>query len=728
MHSITKGNHHTKLTKKDRETIVRQYLSPYWSEAQISAILRKDWKKVHKWGPEDFEFALTLRLLSRKTYNHLRKSKKLPLPGYTTLKKYFQDFQINEGLFDSVMAVLKIHARSLTPKERITCLAFDEVHIRSDISYNPTTDEVIGPHKEANTMMLKLMFKQLKIPIWYRFDTTLDKEELFEIIKKVEDAGYHVKTITCDQGPKNRGLATKLGIKVDVDNPENSVTWFENPARQGSKIFWFFDVPHLYKSLRNNIQEYGCQLPTGAIVTKAEVQGIQSKIAHSNLPSNSKLRKSELYEVSGQDRQRVSYAAEYVSETMAKALRSEYTDPKDANMLELADFFELADGAFDVLNSSSEGKPGKTKERKCGYGKHLDLQEETLRQFRKTVLDVRILSKTNSNKIVEGKEDNTRQPWQIGFAIACTSMLVLYHDLKKEYVDIIFITTTCLNQDAVESLFSILRALGGTDYRFGALSFVYRLRLVVLGAGKDLDIKKANVNIADAKEEFISLVPKVIETVENDTSDEIAYVVADEFAKESSEPTVLVVSVPDDDLIEDIVDFKPSEATEIDSDLDFLSSDSEQEDMGPGKTPKRKKASKGNKKKEAKKPLRFDSVEVFSAKDWVQKRIHKFSSVDAQQLEADALKWDKAFQTFHETASDGKFSLQRKQGVTTEFIKCISSINPNNYCNKLLKQFALDRTFHRMLHMKSQMKEYQREYGQKQSTRAKKIVIDLGEG
>ena len=63
-------------------------------------------------------------------------------------------------------------------------------------------------------MMLKLMFKQLKIPIWYRFDTTLDKEELFKIITEVEESGYHVKTVTCDQGPKNRGLATKLGIMV----------------------------------------------------------------------------------------------------------------------------------------------------------------------------------------------------------------------------------------------------------------------------------------------------------------------------------------------------------------------------------------------------------------------------------------------------------------------------------------------------------------------------------
>ena len=59
--------------------------------------------------------------------------------------------------------------------------------------------------------------------------------------------------------------------------------------------------------------------------------------------------------------------------------------------------------------------------------------------------------------------------------------------------------------------------------------------------------------------------------------------------------------------------------------------------------------------------------------------------------------------------------------------KIILEMNPNKHDVKILKKFAMDRLFQRILHMKRQMKQYQLENGQKKSTRAKKIVIDLGE-
>ena len=86
-----------------------------------------------------------------------------------------------------------------------------------------------------------------------------------------------------------------------------------------------------------------------------------------------------MHSVTGQDRQRVSHAAQYVSEEMADAIRKIY--PTDPNMQEFADFIHLADGTFDTMNSSSEGVIGKTKDRKCGYGKNIAVQEETLKEF-----------------------------------------------------------------------------------------------------------------------------------------------------------------------------------------------------------------------------------------------------------------------------------------------------------------------------------------------------------
>ena len=300
------------LTKKEKADIVTKFLSPYLSPAQIATMMRKDWKRIRNWTHEDYEFALTLRLLSRKTYKFLRDSKCIPLPGFSTLKKYFKDFQIGEGLFDNVMDVLKIHAKTLSPKEKIANLSFDEVHVKSDISWNPSSDQIVGPHSEANTMMIRLMFKKLKIPIWFRFDTALNKDELFKIITKIEEVGYNVKTITCDMGPKNRGLATQLGIFVDTENPDKSKTWFKNPARPDSKIFWFYDIPHLVKLCRNNLQTYGVELPSGAKITKDDINGIKDHVDQSTtIPSNSKLRKSEIYNVKALDKQKVCMCNSY---------------------------------------------------------------------------------------------------------------------------------------------------------------------------------------------------------------------------------------------------------------------------------------------------------------------------------------------------------------------------------------------------------------------------------
>ena len=167
-----------------------------------------------------------------------------------------------------------------------------------------------------------------------------------------------------------------------------------------------------------------------------------------------------------------------MSQTMADALEDVYG--LDSTMAKFSIFLRKVDNAFDTFNSSSEGKDGQTKPHKCGYGKNLELQEESLVDFRAYVLKLMILNKANLNRIAKGKKGIGYQPWQKGFAISCTSLMALFTDLAKEYgVD--WIPTTPLNQDAVEILFSILRSLGGNDLRFGGLSFLWRLRLVILG-------------------------------------------------------------------------------------------------------------------------------------------------------------------------------------------------------------------------------------------------------
>ena len=413
MHNLKKQLKATKnrkikpLSTEKKNALVTEVLKPFFSETQISAILRGSWKKIHNWSHDDYIHALTIRLLSRKTYDYLRQKKCLPLPGHSNLKRYFQEFKINEGTLDSVINLLKVQAAVLKPVERVVSLAFDEVHVRSDISWNPSNDQVVGPHKNANTMMLRLIFTKMKIPIWYRFDKALEKSELFEIIKKIEEAGFHVKSIVCDMGPKNQGLAKALGIKIDYKNPEKSITWFENPVRKGSKIFFFYDVPHLLKLARNNIQRYGVQLLSGAQISEDDVSDLETDIAQSDIETSSKLKNSRIYDVKDLDKQKVIWAAQYLSSSMADAIRKIHQE--NPAMMEFADLIQMIDNAFDTLNSR-EVRGRSVKELNSAYGKFLEKQEEALETLRETVLKIRILNGYNKKYIEKGKDKINRQP------------------------------------------------------------------------------------------------------------------------------------------------------------------------------------------------------------------------------------------------------------------------------------------------------------------------------
>lgn len=85
-------------TQTQRRKIVEEVLEPFFSKSQIDCFLKGDWKRVKKWTQRDIELAISIRTLSSKTYKLLRKKKIVPLPGLSTLRRYFQEFQIREGI------------------------------------------------------------------------------------------------------------------------------------------------------------------------------------------------------------------------------------------------------------------------------------------------------------------------------------------------------------------------------------------------------------------------------------------------------------------------------------------------------------------------------------------------------------------------------------------------------------------------------------------------------
>jgi hypothetical protein len=294
----------------------------------------------------------------------------------------------------------------------------------------------------------------------------LTKEELFKIITEIEEAGFHVVSITSDMAPENQSLAKSLGI-----TEEN--TSFQHPCRD-DVIWWFFDVPHLLKLLRNNLLKHGFILPSGVVINKRMLLQLIDKL-QGEVRMAPKLT-LDLVEVKDQDLQRVYKAARLISRTTGAALQVLF--PNDPAMLEMADFIIKADKWFDTLDSRS--KYDKAKHVKCGYEVHLEEQSMALNDFKEVINKMVVCSKTK------------HMPWQTGVIISCESLPGLLDSLKTNY-GILYIMTSRVNQDGLENTFCKLRAMGRFYSSFGALSYKHRLKDFILGAGDKLAVETAAV-------------------------------------------------------------------------------------------------------------------------------------------------------------------------------------------------------------------------------------------
>ena len=78
----------------------------------------------------------------------------------------------------------------------------------------------------------------------------MTKEELEEIIKRVEDDGYTVVAIVCDMETCHQKLASNFGVTVTKPS-------FTHPLDNDREIFWLFDSSHCLKNSRNHLEDQG---------------------------------------------------------------------------------------------------------------------------------------------------------------------------------------------------------------------------------------------------------------------------------------------------------------------------------------------------------------------------------------------------------------------------------------------------------------------------------------
>ncbi|XP_045530719.1 uncharacterized protein LOC123718347 [Pieris brassicae] len=132
--------------------------------------------------------------------------------------------------------------------------------------YLSSTDEIIGFESLKGTnlanhavvFMIKGVRRNFNQPVAYFFTQSLKKIDLKTIIKDVishvETTGLKVLATVCDQGATNVSAINSLIQDTRAEYCKKGVEWRRNVYQVGhQKIYHIYDVPHLFKGLRNNL-------------------------------------------------------------------------------------------------------------------------------------------------------------------------------------------------------------------------------------------------------------------------------------------------------------------------------------------------------------------------------------------------------------------------------------------------------------------------------------------
>jgi len=144
---------------------------------------------------------------------------------------------------------------------------------------------------------------------------------------------------------------------------------------------------------------------------------------------------------------------------------------------EIADFFQTVNDWFDIFNSQIA--KDRDVEIRSAFGMAATKQDLKLNEMEYLIASCR--SRLWSQKLKKMVPRKSLLPCQFGILVSVKSLRGLSEDLKAQF-GVTYIKTRNINQDALESHFSEIRALGRTNENPTASEFRNRLKLLLLGA------------------------------------------------------------------------------------------------------------------------------------------------------------------------------------------------------------------------------------------------------
>ena len=217
-----------------------------------------------------------LRIKDKATHEHLRKQRLLPLPSQTTLGRHISCMPCSFGINQFA---LKAIAKSLANQKqalRLGSLMWDEMSIETTLDFDAQKlrfdgfvdygSDVTNISKQKDQLAdhaLVYIFRPYRLS-WIQpvavFATcgAAPGDLLFDILIKLivslHKAGAQVKSVVCDGATSNKKCMNLAGIDGSM---ENLIHYFDHPALNDQKVYCFYDVPHIFKCVRNNMMLNG---------------------------------------------------------------------------------------------------------------------------------------------------------------------------------------------------------------------------------------------------------------------------------------------------------------------------------------------------------------------------------------------------------------------------------------------------------------------------------------
>lgn len=464
-----------KLNKKRTKTNVTEFLQSvnFSSISSKNLVTMQINHKLRKpWSIEEKKLSLSLYYKSPSTYKFMRRNK-IILPGESTVRRWLNSISYLTGFSPRYMEQIQLKVSTMSYQEKKCTILLDEVNIMKAIEYNKTLDIIegyedlgnlgrtdkIGSH--ALVIMIRGLYINWKLPFCYFFTGNGIKGDnlviiLNECVQKLKDIGLLPSAVVCDQGSQNRRMFSLLG--GTVTNPSINI--------YGRKLTLIYDMPHLIKSLRNNLLDGNIQIENNIISFQDVKKAYQIDTQSKTVRALCKITPSHLAPNAFQ-KMSCKLAIQVLSRSVAATIKTCIStgELKSNTALCTSEFFEKINDMFDSANSKNlyDINPNR---------RPMSERNPQVLQNLKNVL-------TLFEKAVKINLKNNKQsipPCFIGLQWTIRALLDLYDSEKilmnqnfpnKEY----FLMTNRLTQDPLENFFSIMRQKNGYNKNPTARTF-----------------------------------------------------------------------------------------------------------------------------------------------------------------------------------------------------------------------------------------------------------------